>query len=476
MSDFIGREEERSVLENALRSPQSELIAVYGRRRIGKTFLIREVYAGKILLEWSGLHHGSLNDQLENFAEVLAKKMRRSPKRMKPNSWLQAFFTLQDYIDGLGLKEKAVIFIDEFPWLDTPRSKFLMGFGNFWNSYATRKNNLVVVICGSAAAYMIRKILRNRGGLHNRVTQRIALQPFNLHETELYLKSRRLNFSRYDILQLYMALGGIPFYLEKLLKGESVVQAIDRICFSKSGALTDEFQIVFSSLFGNSERHKSIVEALGTARKGLSRKSLSSQSGIRAGGFLTQIIGELLESGFVTQYIPFGKKNKDALYRLTDEYSLYYLKFIAPMRKSGAGTWKKLHRQRSYQAWSGFTFESICMKHFEQIREGLGIRGVFSFPSSWEGKYLDTGAQIDMLIERDDHVITLCEMKFSETRFSISKKYASEIRNKVYVFRHATKTRKSVFVTMITTVGLVQNKYSLECVENDLNLDCLFKF
>jgi hypothetical protein len=268
---------------------------------------------------------------------------------------------------------------------------------------------------------MVQKIIKNKGGLHNRITQKIRLLPFNLHETELLLKSKKLHYSRYDILQLYMALGGIPYYLEKLIIGESVIQALDRICFEIDGFLADEFDLVFASLYNNSERHVSIIKALATARSGLTRNEIAQKSNLPTGGTFSNTVQELIESGFVTKYPPFEKKSKESIYRLTDEYSMFYLKFIEANKSGGKGTWTKLARGRSYSSWSGFTFETVCLKHIAQIKEGLGIANVFSKNASWKEKNAVQGTQVDLLIDRDDNVVNLCEMKFQLTLLPLQK-------------------------------------------------------
>lgn len=474
MNTLIGRKEKVALLQETLKSRIPELIVVYGRRRVGKTFLIRQVYRKQIQFELSGLHNGKLSDQLENFSIELSQRMK-GKFITTPINWLEAFRLLVSYINSLKSKKKKVIFFDEFPWLVTPRSKFLMAFENFWNSYASKRTDLVVVICGSAASYMVSKIIKNKGGLHNRTTQSIRLLPFNLNETELFLKSKKIQYSRYDILQLYMAIGGIPYYLEKLKKGESVAQALDRLCFVKDGILTDEFNLVFASLFDNHKKHVSIVKVLANVRKGMTRNDLIKKSKITSGGTFTETMYELIESGFVTQYLPFGKKSKESFYRLTDEYSMFYLKFINNSKAHGVGTWNKMFNARSYISWSGFSFETVCLKHIQQIKNGLGIFGIHSENSSWTSKNITNGAQIDLLIDRDDNIINLCEMKFSNSVFTITKRYAEEIKKKIDVFKRTTKSRKNVFVVMITTYGLYENKYYLEIVQNSLTMDCLFE-
>lgn len=470
MSEVIGRKQEKIILENALKSARPELIVVYGRRRIGKTYLIREVYKNHIQFEFSGINKGSLKEQLKNFHLALSAKRFKSKA---PVDWIEAFDHLSQYIDGLKSKSKKVIFIDEFPWLDTRKSNFLPAFDNFWNSRASKRKDVVVVICGSAASYMIKSIIKNKGGLHNRLTQAIQLTPFNLQETELFLKYNKVKLGRYDILQLYMAMGGVPYYLEKIKPGESVAQAIDRLCFTKNGFLRIEFNHVFASLFDQSDNHEAIARTLAIVRKGLTRNQIVSKIKIDTGGTLTKTLSELEESGFIEKYIPY-RGTKDSIYRLTDEYSMFYIKFIENTKPTSRGLWTKMQGQQSYKTWSGFSFETICMKHVEQIKEALKIGGIHSTHGSWIEKNSTTSAQIDLLIDRDDNVINLCEMKFYTGPFTIDKKYAGEIAKKVDSFCRSTKTKKSVFTTFITTYGVTPNPYSRQHVQNELTMDDLF--
>lgn len=471
MDKLVGRTSEKKKLENALVSDKPELIAVYGRRRVGKTFLIRQVYKKHVSFELTGLHNGTLTDQLENFHYALS---RQNSKYSRPQSWMEAFHQLSEFIDSIKAKKK-VVFIDEFPWLATRRSKFLMAFENFWNSYAAKKNDLVVVICGSAASYMIKNIVRNKGGLHNRITEKIRLLPFTLIETKAFLKSKKIQFSHYDILRIYMSLGGVPHYLDKIHKGESVAQAIDRLCFEKDAPLRSEFNDIFASLFENHERHKTIVSNLATSRKGITRSQIGKKSGITTGGRLTKTLDELEESGFIASQGTYGHVTKDSLYRLDDEYCMFYLKFIEKSKASGQGTWLSKVTGQSFTSWSGFAFETICLKHIESIKSALGISAVNSEFANWTQKNENKGAQIDLLIDRADGVINVCEMKFHRAEFKIEKSYATNLRNKLNLFRESTGTKKNLFLTLITTFGLVQNQYSLELIQNELTIDDLFK-
>lgn len=467
---LIGRDPEKSILEQALRSRRAELIAVFGRRRVGKTYLVQHVYKNDFIFEFSGILHGTLKQQLDNFHLTLARKKR---KTKKPANWLEAFSQLIEYIEFLSLKKKKVIFMDEFPWLDTRKSGFLAAFDNFWNSYAVKNKNLVVVICGSAASYMIQKIINNKGGLHNRITQKIRLLPFTLKETELFLNYNNVKFTCYDILQLYMAMGGIPYYLGKVSPGESVPQNIDRLCFTKDGTLRSEFNNIFNSLFEVPYNHEALIRILAAVRKGLTRNEMLKKMKTQTGGGITKTLMELEESGFIEKYEPY-QGTKDSLFRLADEYSLFYLKFIENSKPARSGVWQSLFTTPSYKAWSGFCFESVCHKHIEQIKEGLKIAGIKSEYGSWFDKKSKNGAQIDLLIDRADNVINICEVKFYNSKFTIDKKYANEIANKIAAFSAGTKSKKNIRITFISTYGLIANKYSKQYIQNELTMDDLF--
>lgn len=471
LSMLIGREKEIAALNEMLQSNSSELIAVYGRRRVGKTFLIRECYKKNTVFEIAGYYRGSMRDQLRNFHSQLTRNSKKINKHPIPKDWFAAFELLESYLNSQRKPDKKVVFIDEFPWLATTRSKFLTAFEHFWNTYCTKRNDIVVVICGSAASFMVNRVIRNKGGLHNRITCKIPLKPFNLYETEKFLKSKKIGLSHYDIIQLYMTIGGIPFYLNKIKRGESVAQNIDRLCFQNEGDLVNEFRDVFTSLFSNSKAHDKMIRVLAKTRKGITRKELLKKCNFGSGGAYSNTLDELIESGFVHQYAPFGKKSRDSLYRLSDEYSLFYLKFMEANLGQGTGTWARLSQKQTYKSWIGFTFESICLKHTQQIKKELGVEKIYSIHSNW----CNDKAQIDLLIDRDDRIINLCEMKFYNAPFTINKKEYNDIRDKLIQFKDATKTRKNVFVVMITTFGIAENSYSLELVTNSLTIECLFQ-
>lgn len=474
MNEIVGREEEQQLLSDIMQSGEAELVVIYGRRRVGKTYLVRNALSKQMAFELSGIHNATLHQQLGNFATALAGVSKPFPLA-QPRTWTEAFGMLQRHLIPLIKRQKKVVFLDEFPWLSSARSGFMQAFEHFWNTWASRQKNLVVIICGSSAAWMIQKVINNKGGLHNRVTKRIRLLPFTLQETELFLRSRSVRLDRYQILQLYMAMGGVPQYLKEIKRGESATQAIDRVCFSKDGLLKSEFRNLFLSLFDDATNHIAIIRTLATKGTGLTRTEIIKTSKLTSGGGMTQILDELTESGFITPYIPFGKTVKDSVYKLTDEYSLFYIKFIESSRISGKGAWATFSSSPSWKSWSGLAFESICMKHIHMIKQALGIAAVHTEASVWRAASEKKGAQIDLLIDRQDMCINVCEIKFSTGKYEVSKAYANELTNKLAVFSESTKTRKTLFLTMITTYGAKSPANHTGLIDAAVTMDDLYQ-
>lgn len=474
---MIGRLKEIDILEKALASKRPELVAVIGRRRVGKTYLVRTFFRERIDFEMVGLKDGNMEQQLRNFTYSLKEARRqKGPVETVPKDWLAAFHELKEFLESPEKEDKRkVVFIDELPWAATPRSDFLTGFSYFWNSYAS-KSNIVVVICGSATAWMIKKIINNKGGLHNRVTRKIVLQPFMLSETEAYFESRNIAFDRYQIIQLYMTMGGIPHYLDQVEGGKTAVQNINEICFHPQGLLRTEFDNLYSSLFSNPERYENIVSALASTWKGLSRAEILGATKLKDGGGITTILKELEQSGFITSYVPFNKKKKDTLYRLTDNYSLFYLKYLIDIPKNEAGNWQRLSQPQSWKSWSGYAYENICLQHIGKVKAALGISGMHTRHCSFLAKATEEyeGIQVDLLIDRMDNAISLCEIKFYNDEFALSKEEADKLRRKRNAFRMASRSRKQLFLVLITTFGLNPNKHSLGLIDNVITMDELF--
>lgn len=469
---IIGRKEEQQILHSAAQSENSEFVAVYGRRRVGKTYLIRETFGYKFTFQHTGLAKGNTKEQLFSFA--ISLRDAGYDDCPIPKSWLEAFSLLSTYLKN-STDEKKIVFLDELPWMDTPRSNFISAFEHFWNGWASARKDIVLIICGSATSWIINKVINDHGGLHNRVTKQIALQPFTLKECEMFAQSKGLEMSRYQLAECYMVLGGIPYYWSLLEKGLSLAQNIDKIIFAKNGKLSNEFNQLYASLFKSPEQYIDIVTALGKKKAGMTREEIIAATDKYSNGALSKVLDELEYCGFIRKYNGFDKKSKQAIYQLIDNYTLFYFKFIQQNENNDEHFWSASIDSAMHRAWSGLAFERLCMAHTQQIKAALGIAGVLSNVYSWRKEADETsdGAQIDLLIDRKDQVINLCEMKYSLSEYAIDAEYEQKLRNKKSAFIDATNTRKAVHLTMVTTFGIKTNVHS-GIVQNEVKLDDLF--
>ncbi|GHT66378.1 hypothetical protein AGMMS50239_27750 [Bacteroidia bacterium] len=457
MNDIIGRKQEINRLSGYLDSGKAEFVVVLGRRRVGKTFLIKKFFNNKFTFYLSGAENAGKKEQLFNFTTALNKCSDANYPTVE--NWQNAFVQLETHLESIKTKGRKVIFIDELPWLDNAKSGFLSAFEYFWNTYASARKDIFLVVCGSATSWIMNKIIKNRGGLHNRVTRQIFLEPFTLNETEQFLKSKKIRMTRFQIAECYMIMGGIPYYLEQLEGSLGLYQNVDNLFFNKNGVLRDEYSKLYASLFKSPEKYMQIVEVLAKKRKGLIRDEIVKLSKIPDGGGLTSILEELELCGFISINNNYVTKKKNQLYQLTDFYSLFYLNFVKDKKGINSDYWSSLIDNTAHKAWAGYSFELLCQTHISQIKKALSIGGVVSYISGWRSKEVETGAQIDLLIDRNDNIINLCEMKYSNKEFVISKDYDTKLRNKRGAFIEETKTRKTVHITMITTFGVKHNEY-----------------
>ncbi|MDY6416957.1 MAG: ATP-binding protein, partial [Succinivibrio dextrinosolvens] len=457
-SEIIGRKKECDRLDECMNADQAQLVIVYGRRRVGKTYLINEYFENRFAFKITGAYGQPKEVQLKIFDTSLSRQKRNN--KLNSKDWFDAFNNLRDYLETLDTNEKQVIFFDEMPWLDTQKSSFLAAFEWFWNDWASTRRNLVFIVCGSATSWMDEKIANNKGGLFNRQTCKLFLKPFSLNEVEEYLKYKNIEWSRYDIVQCYMIMGGIPYYLSLLNSKLSLSQNIDALFFTDRGELSDEFEHLYRTLFTNSASYIKVVEALSKKKGGLTREELLKATGRQTGGDLSVILKNLELSGFIRISNFFNKKKKNALYQLCDYYTSFYFKFIKENYGKDDHYWSNAVDNPAKRTWEGLVFEQICRDHVSSIKKRLGISGVLSEESSWyvKGDKEIHGAQIDLLISRRDHVTNLCEIKFSTGEYVIDKDYDLKLRNKIEAFRRDTSYKGTIQLVMITTFGLKKNQ------------------
>ena len=470
---MIGRQKEQKRLMEAYNSDSSEFVVVYGRRRVGKTFLVNETFDGKFAFQHTGVTKAKMKQQLVYFRDSLEDAGYEDCPTLK--TWHDAFRHLQKHLESLS-EGRKVVFIDELPYMATKNSDCVMSLEHFWNGWAARRKDVLLIVCGSAASWLLKKIIANKGGLHNRVTLKILLTPFTLSECEHYAAEKKLGYSRKQICECYMALGGIPFYWKPLEKGLSVAQNMDQLFFARDAVLKHEYDELYTSLFDSPEPYMKIVEALGKNGGGLTRDEISAACGIPSGGVLTKYIADLEDCGFIQRMKNYGKDANGQVIRLIDNYTLFYFKFILNNAGGDESFWSNSAEAQFRKVWSGLAFERVVIQHAGRIKAKLGIAGVRTSVSCWRHKADDVwpkGAQIDMLIDRADDIINVCEMKFCKGRYTIDREEYDAIENRRAAFEKLAANGKGVHVTMITTEGLSANKYA-DDIQSAATLDDLF--
>ena len=470
---MIGRIKETRELADALASEQSEFVAIYGRRRIGKTFLVNETVGGQYAFQHSGAENANTREQLDYFRQSISLYGGFRCPRLA--NWREAFFELEKMLQNSTVTKK-IVFLDEVPWMDTPKSGFLPAFEHFWNGWASLRKDILLIICGSATSWMVNEVLYNRGGLHNRVTRPIPMAPFTLKECEEYSEWKRLPFDRHQIAECYMALGGVAYYWSLLAANLSVAQNMDRLFFAKDAKLSGEFHRLFASLFRKSKVHVDVVTHLASKRQGLTLSEIKDKTGI-AGGSMTKVLRELKECGFIRANPVVGNKKKDAIYQLIDNFTLFHFKFLQNKPVDEEHFWELSYEKPAVNAWRGLSFERLCFWHIPQIKEALGISGILASVYSWRKKSDapgDEDAQIDMLIDRSDRIINICEMKFSSTEYVMTQEEHDKLVRRIELFREATGTKKGLMPTLISSCGVKRNAHS-GIIRAEVTLDDLFR-
>ena len=474
MNRIVARTREIDTLERKFNSGKPEFVIVYGRRRIGKTFLVNNVFADRFTFSYVGARNQKPMKQLQRFAEQL-KTYSGSPFAPVLNDWEEAFQALRALIENKPKEDRKVIFFDEMPWIDTPRSSFVEALEYFWNAWAAQRNDILFIACGSATSWMVNKLVKNRGGLHNRITEQIYLRPFRLGECEEYLHENECHWDRYTILQCYMALGGVPYYMNLLNPQQSLAQNIDRLFFAKNAPMREEFDELFNALYTHADKYIDVINALSGSKKGLLRAEIVEQTG-QSGGRLTKLLENLERCDFIETYSQYKSSVRNSVYRICDPYTLFYFKFVDGKNTKDEHWWTNNMHSHSVESWQGFSFETICMTHLEQIKQRLGVAGISTTTGTWRalGDETEKGTQIDLVIDRADRVINLCEMKFSEAPYVITKDFEQQLRERMAIFKAKTRTHKSLATTMVTTYGVLRGIHS-GIVQSEVVMDDLFR-
>ena len=473
---MTGRKKEIQELNDLYDSKKAELVAVYGRRRVGKTYLIDDTFKDRITFRHAGLSpaenekQGLLKKQLEGFYYSLLRSGMREKK--KPKSWLEAFFMLEIFLDDINDGSRQLVFIHELPWMDTPRSGFLAALEYFWNVWASARRDIVLIVCGSATSWMMDKLINNHGGLHNRLTRQIFLEPFTLGECEQFFQHNGFCFSRYEIAQCYMILGGTPYYLDMLQPQLSLSQNVDQLLFRRNGLLHREFDNLYAALFKNSDDYVAVVKALSSKRSGLTRDEIVAATHLSSGGGLTTILSNLESCQFIRQYRNYSSsRGEHIVYQLIDFFTLFHFRFLE--KAHDEGQWVSMQGQPKFYVWAGLTFELLVLSHVRQVKQKLGISGIQTSEYVWRSEDEHHGAQVDLIIDHADRTMNICEMKFSMSAYEITKDYEMNLRNKLSQLMKLTGMKRSLILTMITSYGVQNNQHS-GIVQQQILLDDLF--
>ncbi|MBB71241.1 MAG: AAA family ATPase [Legionellales bacterium] len=484
--NIIGRKKEVEQLQQLYESDSAEFLALYGRRRVGKTYLIWQYFQNKkgcLFFDVTGLKDGNMATQIANVMDRIGKIFYNGLKLQHEKNWRDVFERINDAIENQTSVERIVMFFDELPWMATPRSKLLETLDYYWNQYWSRNPKIKLIICGSSASWIINKIINSKGGLHNRVTEQMLLKPYDLSNTKKFLQARDLNLSDKQILLLYMVTGGIPFYLAKIKWKTSAMQIIQKLCFSEDAFFLGEFDNLFSSLFKDHGDHIKIVKILAQNRYGIMKNKLLKQIGA-TGGNSAKRLNELEDAGFIMSFKPLYHRRRGIYYRLVDEYTYFYLRWIEPIKsKLQAGAfdkndWQAVQLTPEWHSWLGYAFESVCYKHIAQIKQKLDLPPM-SLASTWNYSPQQSsntqGAQIDLLFDRRDDAITVCEIKYSDKPYTITKSYADVLNQKLTVFKEQTRSKKQLLIAFIAAEGLTNNQYKQTLVSSIVTLEDLFE-
>ena len=468
---IIGRKREQGQLKDVVASGHAEFVVVYGRRRVGKTFLINQFFSNHFTFKYTGLAQKSKEMQLLAFHQALNQQGNLSYPI--PKNWMEAFSALRNLIENATDKRK-VVFIDELPFMDTPRSGMVTALEQFWNDWGSTREDLILIVCGSATSWITHKILQNHGGLHNRLTARIRLHPFTLAECREYMHNQNMGYDDRTIADCYMIMGGIPYYLSLLERGKSLAQNVDTLFFSRDGYLADEYEQLYASLFSNPEGYVKVVEALSKKNRGLTRDEIVKATGLANSGALTRVLQDLESCDFIRIYRGYGNKERMAIYQLIDSFTLFYHHFIRQYGQSDKPVWIHLLNTPRYNSWSGYAFEQLCLYHSRQIEHKLGISGILTEVFGWtSSKKMPQGAQIDLVIRRADRIVNVCEMKYSDGPYVLTHQYEEKLHERIRIFREENHIMGAITLVMVTPYG-VDNVASHSLVWNEVTLKDLF--
>lgn len=479
MGLIIGRKAEQRDLDEWCHSAKPELICVYGRRRVGKTYLVQNAFEGQFAFFATGSDDRRNAVQLKAFHAALRRA--GCAERTVPQDWFEAFNRLRLALEQPDVVRascgRRVVFLDEFPWLAAKRSDFLAAFSDFWNGWASCQSDLVVIICGSATSWIVKNILENTASMYNRVTRQLYVAPFDLHDVEEMTQSLRLGWSRDAVLQCYLVFGGLPYYLDMLDRRKSLSQNIDALCLGTNAPLRREVPLLMEASLGNAPLHRAILRELAQSKVGIRRMDLANRVEGGTTGSFKRALDDLEKCGYIRCYTNRYERRKPSVYQLVDPFLLFGFRFMVDRAPDGHGlvSWKDFERTPAYYAWRGNAFEIACVNHTRQIKHAIGISAVKTEDFPWSSSTSEPGAQIDMVIERADGVTNLCEMKYTDGPFVADREFEEDMARRRRVFQIESATKNTVQSVLVCPQGLRPNTHSWD-IAHVVDIDDLFAF
>ncbi len=472
---LVARSAETDELKRCERSGKSELVCVYGRRRVGKTYLVEQTFSGSFAFRATGVEGGNMRQQLKSFNQRLQE--HGDPQRTIPKNWFEAFSRLDIVLSREDAARspygKKVVFLDEFPWFATARSEFLMAFGEFWNRRGTAGDDIMVVICGSATSWIVGNVLENTGSLYNRVTSQVYLEPFCLGDAERFFVDRGFGWTRSQIAESHMVFGGLPYFLELLDPNESLRANIERLCFAPHALLAHESSKLLEATLKKSPAYDRLLSYLAKHRCGVEKQACFEQTGLAKGTF-ARAVDDLLKCGYIREFKVPTKRGKPLFLQLVDPFLLFHYRFLSKKSGDRVGSWSDcIQDEARYKSWRGCSFEILCVLHEAQIKRALGISGVRTRCYPWTSDQGAGGAQIDLVIERDDGIINICEMRCTDRPFSMDAATEASLLNKVDVFKRETGAKNPVKIVVVSASGIAGVAHT-EYISRTITLDDLF--
>ena len=480
---FIGREDKLGRFKAAEDEEEAAVIIVYGRRRIGKTELIEQHFRTRNLLKFEGiqpdpkLSHAAVREYEIGLVLSQLAEYAEAPHfaRLKFERWKEIF----DLLASLIATGSWTLYFEEVQWLANYHPEFFAELKSVWDNQLRHNKDLIIVLCGSSPSFISGQLIASQA-FYSRTNEEILLRELSLQETRSFLGEHR---SLYEVLLGYLTVGGVPGYLKYLAKESSVLLSLCKHSFLPNAYFLRDAKRVFVSSLRTNSHFEATIHYL-SKKKYATREEIARNLKIKAGGSLTELLNELEACAFIERYTPVHLSENSTVVRycISDNYLQFYYKFIAPLRKDIEQGAFQEHptaalEKESFQKWLGFAFQRFCRTHHQHIARILGFSGIkYQAGAYFHRDHLKKGQgfQIDLLFIRADHVITVCEVRYSQTR--ISTKIINELERKISFLREHFQKAKHATIerVLITTEGADDTLTARAYLDRVITLEDLF--